>query len=197
MNTVNNLPWVLEANRTFLAQGDHVGMATDSLPERRLVIVTCMDTRLVGLLEKAMGITQGDAKIVKIAGAQVRHPFGSAMHSILIAVHMLQAREIMIVAHHDCGMRTVDTDLFIERMMENGISAETIRTVERAGIDIGRFLERFDNVYDSVRATVSLVQHHPFLAESGIPVHGLVIDPISGALELVVDGHKDSAHTPD
>lgn len=189
MESPNNLPWVLAANRKFLEEGAHKGVPTDNLPERRLVIVSCIDTRLVGLLEPAMGITQGDAKIVKVAGGQVRHPFGSAMHSILIAVHMLTAREIMIVGHHDCGMRTVHTDQFVKRMIENGVSPDTIRTVERTGIDIGRFLERFDNVYDSVRSTVTLVSQHPFLRGTGIPVHGLVIDPVSGALELVVDGH--------
>ncbi|MCY0874724.1 MAG: carbonic anhydrase [Firmicutes bacterium] len=194
MDQASNLPQVLQANRHFLATGTHAGAATDSIPERRLVIVTCMDTRLVGLLEDAMGITQGDAKIVKVAGAQVRHPFGSAMHSILIAVHMLQAREIMIVGHHDCGMRKVDKDVFVKAMMDNGVPADTIRTVEHAGVDIGRFLERFDNLYDSVRSTVSLVREHPFLSGTGIPVHGLVIDPLTGALEVVVDG--TNASTP-
>lgn len=184
-----NLHHVLEANRAFLAATSPGAAAPDKLPSRRMVIVTCMDTRLVGLLERAMGIGQGDAKVVKIAGAQVRHPFGSAMHSILIAVHCLQADEVFVVAHHDCGMTRVDRADFIRRMLDRGISAETIRLVERTGVDLDRFLAPFDNVYDSVRASVAMIADHPFLAEAGIPVHGLVIDPTTGRLELVVDGY--------
>lgn len=187
---MRNLQRILEDNRTFLATSGHVGAPADSFPERRMVIVTCMDTRLVGLLEDAMGITQGDAKIVKVAGAQVIHPFGSAMHSILIAVHMLGAEEVVVVAHHDCGMRIVDRDVFVQRMVSHGIAPATISTLEHAGVDLAAFLERFDDVYESVRRTVSVIARHPLLEGAKVPVHGLVIDPLTGELELVVDGYE-------
>ena len=63
-----------------------------------------MDTRLVELLPKAMGIRNGDVKMIKIAGAVVSHPFGSVMRSILVAVYQLGADEIAVVGHHGCGM---------------------------------------------------------------------------------------------
>jgi len=34
-------------------------------PEKKLVILSCMDTRLTELLPKAMNIKNGDAKIIK------------------------------------------------------------------------------------------------------------------------------------
>lgn len=42
----------------------------------KAVVVTCMDSRLVDLLPKAMGIKPGAAKIIKTAGAVLTHPFG-------------------------------------------------------------------------------------------------------------------------
>ena len=51
-----------------------------------MVIISCMDTRLVELLPKAMNMRNGDVKIIKVAGAVISHPFGSIMRSILVAV---------------------------------------------------------------------------------------------------------------
>ncbi len=185
-----NLYRVLHINESFVSETLYKDYHADKLPDKRLVIITCMDTRLVDLLEHAMGIRQGDAKIVKIAGAHVDHPFGSAMHSILIAVHMLEADEVMVVAHHDCGMRKLDKETFIDKMKKRGISEDAIRITEHAGIDLDKFLAPFDNVYDSVKSTVSMIAEHPFLAGANVPVHGLVIDPVTGKLELVVDGYQ-------
>ncbi|GAX89025.1 beta-class carbonic anhydrase [Effusibacillus lacus] len=191
MNDRTNLYQILEANDRFISEQAYKSYQTDKFPDKRIVILTCMDTRLVELLERAMGISQGQAKIIRVAGAQVHHPFGSVMHSILIAVHMLEADEVIVVGHHDCGMQSVGKEIFVDRMMQRGISEHTIRTMEHAGIELDRWLRKFDNIYDSVRSTVSIVKNHPFLEEAGIPVHGLVIDPQTGKLELVVDGYVD------
>ncbi|MFC4766715.1 beta-class carbonic anhydrase [Effusibacillus consociatus] len=187
-----NLYQILQANDEFVSNQKYKEYQTDKFPEKRMVILTCMDTRLVELLERAMGISQGQAKIIRVAGAQVHHPFGSAMHSILIAVHMLEADEVVVVAHHDCGMQSVERDVFVDKLIKRGISPKTVSMMEHAGIELDRWLHKFDNVYDSVKDTVSVIKNHPFLAEAGIPVHGLVIDPHTGKLELVVDGYKQT-----
>ena len=70
----------------------------------KMVIISCMDTRLVELLPKAMNMRNGDVKIIKVAGAVISHPFGSIMRSILVAVYELGADEVCVVGHHDCGM---------------------------------------------------------------------------------------------
>ena len=73
-------------------------------PNKKMVIISCMDTRLVELLPKAMNMRNGDVKIIKVAGAVISHPFGSIMRSILVAVYELGADEVCVVGHHDCGM---------------------------------------------------------------------------------------------
>lgn len=37
--------------------------------------------------------------------------------------------------------------------------------------------------------SVNMVRHHPLLPEE-VPVHGLVIDPGTGTLDVVVDGYE-------
>jgi hypothetical protein len=58
-----------------------------------------------------------------------------------------------------------------------------------AGIDVKKFLHGFDSVYESVHSSVAVIRNHP-LMPAHIPVHGLVIDPNTGKLELLVDGNE-------
>lgn len=78
-----------------------------------MVVLTCMDTRLVELLPKAMNLHNGDAKIIKNAGAIVSHPFGSIMRSIIVAVYELDADEVFVIGHYDCGMTGLNSDSVI------------------------------------------------------------------------------------
>jgi carbonic anhydrase len=190
MQEKTNLTRILEANERMLANRVHEDYQTSKFPDKRMLILTCMDTRLVEFLERAMGIRHGEAIIVRVAGAQVCHPFDSAMRSILVASNMLQVDEIAVVGHHDCGIQRLDKEAFVEKMRQRDVSDQTIRLVERAGVKLEDWLCVFDDVYQSVRHSVSVIRNHPFLEKSGIPVHGLVIDPHTGKLELVVDGYR-------
>src|SRR5918992_3082817 len=95
---------MLEKNREFVDRGEYESLRTDRFPNKKLVVLSCMDTRLTELLPRAMGFANGDVKLIKNAGAIVSHPFGSVMRSILVAVYELGAEEIAVVGHHQCGM---------------------------------------------------------------------------------------------
>ena len=86
------LPEILAHNAAFVAGKQYEEFLTSPLPDKRLVVITCMDTHLVELLPKAMGIRNGDVNVIKTAGEIVAHPFGSVMRSILVAVYQLGAR---------------------------------------------------------------------------------------------------------
>ena len=94
---------ILEHNARFVEEREYEQFKTDKYPDKKLAVVSCMDTRLTALLMAALGLKNGDAKIIKVAGAEVSHPFGSVMRSLLIAVCELGVEDIMIVAHTNCG----------------------------------------------------------------------------------------------
>ena len=64
---------------------------------------------------------------------------------------------------------------------------DRIETLRNAGIDLDGWLTGFDNVEDSVRHTVELIRKHPLMPDN-IAIHGLVIHPTTGKLNLIVDG---------
>ncbi len=181
---------ILEFNETFVTEKQYEKYETTKFPDKRIVIVTCMDTRLTELLPKAMNLKNGDAKIIKSAGAIVTHPFGGIMRSLLIAVYELQADEVYIVGHHDCGMSSIDTGHIIEEMVDRGIDKSLFSTLKYSGIDMKDWLHGFEDVTKSVRMSVNTVRNHP-LMDKKVPIHGLVVHPNTGKLDVIIDGYKN------
>jgi carbonic anhydrase len=160
---MDRLKDILAFNEQFVAAKGYEAFLTDRYPDKRMVIVTCMDTRLTELLPKAMNLRNGDAKIIKIAGAVVAAPFGSVMRSILVAIYSLGAEEIYVVGHHDCGMTGMGHAAILEAAQKAGVENKTIETLKHAGIDLDGWLTGFASPADGVEASVRMIRDHPLL----------------------------------
>lgn len=144
-----------------------------------------MDTRLVELLPVALGIRNGDVKMIKNAGATITNPFDSTMRSLLIAVYELGVTEIMVIGHTDCGVQGMDADEMLHLMKERGVSQEHITLMEHCGINLREWLHGFEDTNDAVRETVDAIARHPLMPAEGIRVQGFVMDSVSGELSRV------------
>ena len=80
---------LLEYNRGFVDKKGYEKFITNKYPDKKIAIVSCMDTRLIELLPAALGIKNGDVKIIKNAGAIISHPFGSVIRSLMVAIYEL------------------------------------------------------------------------------------------------------------
>ena len=107
---------LLEYNEQFVKDQKYEEFRTTKFPNKKMVILTCMDTRLIELLPQSMNLRNGDAKIIKNAGGTISHPFGSVMRSILVALYELRASEVCVIAHHGCGMNNIDSLETIKKM---------------------------------------------------------------------------------
>jgi len=186
------LSTILEFNETFVIEKKYEEYATTKFPDKHIVILTCMDTRLTELLPKAMNLKNGDAKIIKSAGAIVNHPFGGIMRSLLLVIYELQADEVFIVGHYDCGMSSIDTSHIIGEMVNRGIDKSLFKTLQYSGVDMKDWLHGFSDVTESVKKSVDIVRNHP-LMDTTVPVHGLVAHPDTGKLDIIVDGYAFAA----
>src|SRR5438105_7780901 len=162
---------ILDHNRAFVQSREYEAFRTDEFPNKKLVVLTCMDTRLVELLPRAMGFRNGDVKLVKNAGAIVSHPFGSVMRSILLAIYELYAEEVVVVGHSGCGMTALSCDRVLQKARARGIPDEVLATLSHSGIDLEQWLRGFERVEDGVRDSVGVVRNHPLLPRD-IAVHG-------------------------
>jgi carbonic anhydrase len=178
---------MLAYNKKFVEGKEYEKYVTDSIPNKKMVIFTCMESRLVELLHRALNIQNGDVKMVKNAGAIIRKPFDSIMKSILVAIFTLKAEEVTVIGHYDCGMSKVDTNALTKTMIEKGIPKDTIQTLKHGGIDFDEEFHGFETVEESVVQSVNLIRNHPLLPPY-VKVHGLVIDPGTGKVDVITRG---------
>lgn len=175
---------IIEHNKNFAEKGRGVYYATSKYPNRNLAIVTCMDTRLTEMLPAALGIKNGDAKIIKDAGGMIVHPFGAVVRSLLIAIYELGVTDIMIIGHTDCGVQHMDVDEITGKMLEEGIDEEVFHNMKYYGIDFDKWMGGFDCVETSVKESVELLQHHPLIPDK-VSIYGFIIDTETGLLQQV------------
>ena len=175
---------MLAFNRQFVENKDYEPFITSKYPERKVAILSCMDTRLTQLLPAALGIKNGDVKIIKNAGGMISSPFGSAVRSLLIAVYELGVQEIMVIGHTDCGVQHVNSQVMEDLMQQRGVSAETLDMIRYCGVDLEKWLAGFDCVEQSVTGSVKLLREHPLFPKD-ITIHGYVMDSTTGLLNPV------------
>ena len=155
---------IIEYNKEFVANKGYEQYITDKYPDKKLAVLSCMDTRLTELLPAALGLKNGDAKIIKNAGGLVISPFDSAMRSLIVAIYELGVQQVMVVAH--------------------SVTDQTLNTIRQCGIDLNQWLEGFKDTPTSVRKTVATIKNHP-LVPSDVEVRGFIIDSVTGQLEEI------------
>lgn len=172
---------ILQFNRKFVAEKGYEPYVTDKYPSKKLAVLTCMDTRLTELLPKALGLKNGDAKIIKNAGGLVISPFDSAIRSLLVGIYELGVEEVMVVHHSSCGACHMSFEEFRPLMIRRGIAPETLDALAAEGHDLDAWLDGFHDTEASVRKTVTAVREHP-LVPKDVTVRGFIIDSVTGAL---------------
>ena len=173
---------ILKYNKSFVAEKAYEPFITDKYPTKKLAILTCMDTRLTVLLQEALGLRNGDAKIIKNAGGTISSETDSAIRSLLVAIYELGVNEVMVIHHSTCGACHMSYEEFKPHMLERGIPESVLSVWEGRGA--AEWLEGFHDTEASVRKTVAAIVNHP-LVPKDITVRGFIIDSVTGGLTEV------------
>ena len=182
---------ILAYNRRFVAEKGYERFITDKYPNKRIAIVTCMDTRLVELLPAALGLRNGDVKIIKNAGGTITNPFDSTVRSLLVAIYELGVNEVMIIGHTNCGVQGMNSAEMQQLMKQRGIPEHHITLMKHCGIDLDAWLHGFDDTRTAVLETVDLVRNHPLVPDD-IIVRGYIMDSTTGELQPIGEAQSDN-----
>lgn len=184
-DSMNRVEELITYNKRFVENKEYVKFITDKFPDKKIAILSCMDTRLTELLPAALGLKNGDVKFIKNAGAVISHPFGSVIRSLLVAIYELGVEEIMVIAHSDCGACKMNSDKIIQRMKARGIKSETIDMIHYCGVDFAAWLDGFSDTEKSVRGTVDSIINHPLIPKD-VKVYGFIINSTTGELSRII-----------
>jgi carbonic anhydrase len=165
MDTIDELV----ANNTEFSAAladEHLGVE----PSRRLVIVTCMDSRLD--VFAALGLGNGEAHVLRNAGGVITD---DTIRSLAISQRKLGTREVMLIHHTDCGMQKITDDGFRDELREE------------TGVAPAFAIESFKDIDASVRQSILRVRRSEFVPHRDA-VRGFVYDVDTHRLrEITVD----------
>ena len=171
---------ILEFNRRFVEDKGYEKYITSKYPDRKIAIVTCMDTRLVELLPAALGIRNGDVKLIKNAGGVISSPFSTAVRSVLVGIYELGVEDVMVIGHSDCGAQHISGDEMIRLMF----SQKAIDMCRYFDIDFDQWLSGFETIERSVHESVKVLREHPLIPKD-VRIWGFIIDSTTGKLTPV------------
>jgi len=181
---------MLAANRKFVIAlpVEYVDYypATSKMPDREIAIFTCMDTRLVDFLEPAMGIKRGEVKVIKNAGNSITGPFEATIRSLIVSIFELGVKEIIVIGHLDCGISHTTSQSLIKKMLDRGISLDAIKMIDK---ELEDWIDDFHHPIDNVVEAVKKIRNSPLIPKD-VPVHGLMFNPTTGEVEVVIDGYQ-------
>ena len=172
---------IVAYNKKFVEEKGYEPYLTSKYPDKKLAILTCMDTRLIELLPAALGIRNGDAKVIKNAGGVITHPYGSVMRSLLVAILELGVEEVMVIGHTDCGVQGMNGTELLEDLTKRGVKQEHIDIIRHSGVDLETWLGGFESVEQSVEDTVYALQNHPLMPKD-VTIRGFIMNSETGEL---------------
>lgn len=152
----------------LLAQNERFAEAFDrsaltAAPLTGLAILTCMDARI--LVEDALGMRVGDAHIIRNAGGLASD---DAIRSLIVSQQLLGTREIVVIAHTQCGLHGADEAALRQRI------EDSTGTATEMGFGA------FPDLDGMVREQVEILRDEPALLET--PIHGLIYEVETGRL---------------
>ena len=139
-------------------------------PQRKLAVLTCMDTRLS---IRTLGLKTGDAHVIRNAGGIVTE---DTLRSLVVSHYLLGTEEFMVINHTDCGlMQSSEDDLRTTIQNHTGTAAVA-----------PAFFYAFQNIEENVRHQLQKLRSHPWIPAT-VTVRGFVYDVTSGRLREVKD----------
>ncbi len=133
-----------------------------------LAIVTCMDSRIDPL--KIVGMSSGDAKILRNAGARVTE---DVLRTLILATTLLNVSRILVMPHTDCRMAS-------------GTEEQIHATIlERSGIDTRSVeIRTVSDQISALKSDLVRIERFPLLPKN-IEVIGAIYNVKTGELKKI------------
>lgn len=174
-----------EANSGFLA-GSPRFLNPSGSP---FIIVTCIDPRLTGFIEPALGLPKHRVMIIRTAGNRISETNRDVLHSVAAGIFMKGGKEIFVIGHTDCALSKFSAPEVIENFRKAGIPRSAF-----GDEDLRTWFGAFTDIKANVLQGVEYLRKSVFVPRD-MKIHGLIIGTERGELEVIHDGDAAPADT--
>jgi carbonic anhydrase len=174
---------IVAANQRVAGGGSPEPLAQEEFSSALpIVALTCIDPRLNRLLPEALGVAEDQFIWLRNAGNILTGSTSSTMRSIALACAVKGGREIAIIGHTDCRVRSISMVELTDRFKALGIERSQLPD------NVNEFFGLFASERQNVMKGVDFARQSAIIGPK-VPVHGLMIDVQTGRLEWVVNGY--------
>jgi carbonic anhydrase len=178
---------IIEANHRAVSgdksAGVHVAEFADALP---VVALTCIDVRLNPLMPAVLGLPPEEFIWLRNAGNIITSATSSTMRSLALACAIKGGKEIAVIGHTDCRVGQTSIMQLTENFKALGIERTHLPE------NLTEFFGVFASERQNVLKAAEFVRHSPLIGPK-VPVHGLLVDILTGRLEWLVNGYQTLA----
>ncbi len=182
--TMRLLESIIEANQRAVASNAKATLTVsgfaDALP---LVALTCIDPRLNRFVPEMLGVPEEQFIWLRNAGNIITGPLSSTLRSLALACAVKGGREIAVIGHTDCQVCQTTVMKLTEGFRALGVDRSKLPE------NLNEYFGLFASERQNVIRGAELVRQSPIIG-SNVPVHGLVMDILTGRLEWLVNGYQ-------
>jgi carbonic anhydrase len=146
------------------------------------IIITCIDPRLTGFIEPALGLPKHRVMIIRTAGNRVSETNQDVLHSVAAGIFLKGGKEIFVIGHTDCALSRFSASEVIDSFRKAGIARSAF-----GDEDLRTWFGAFTDIKANVLQGVEYLRRSAFVPRD-MKLHGLIIGIERGELEVIHDG---------
>ena len=145
-------------------------------------VVTCFARGLNAAVKQVLALQEEEAVFINVAGGGVPHHVHELERSLLVAIMLLGAGEVLVVGHQTCKMAGMEMSSMIDEFRKRGVPRQAFGSA-----DLREWFGAFHSPAKNVQEIVEKLNQSPLIPHS-IPIHGLLLDDVTGKIQLLIEG---------
>jgi carbonic anhydrase len=176
---------IIDANHRAVAGDATAGVrVADFENELPVIALTCVDPRLNALFPNVLGLPGEQFIWLRNAGNIITGTTSSTMRSLALACAVKGGKEIAVIGHTDCQVGKTTTMQLLQKFEAMGVKRHLLPE------NLNEFFGMFGSDRQNVIKSCGFARQSPLIGPK-VPVHGLLVDIVTGKLEWLVNGYEN------
>lgn len=149
---------------------------------RKALFLTDIESGVSPILQEVTNIRPESMLIIQSYGADISHPYGDIMRSVILAIYQEDVEEIFVVVTKDKRTSNVNLMTPLESMKDKIQTLDYLFKncrPEFSGGTLDEWLNGKENRSDNFEKIIDIIRHHP-LVPSYVKVRGLIVNSRDG-----------------